>query len=93
LGLSDANPLVSEALTYSGRADNWLDLFKLFEIVKAGAGGKQHIWKRGWATKDEITRFAKTANHARHAKAAPPSKPLLFHEGAGVDETRADALD
>ena len=74
--LSDANPLVSEALTYSGRADNWFDLFKLLEVIQTAVGSRENIWKLGWATRGEITRFAMTANHVRHAKKPRPAHAL-----------------
>ena len=73
--LSDANPLLRGA-DVLGRADNWFDLFKLLEVIQTAVGSRENIWKLGWATRGEITRFAMTANHVRHAKKPRPAHAL-----------------
>lgn len=69
---------------------SWADLYRLYEVLESGAGGKDFIISRGWASETEITRFRRTANSvkatgdsARHGveSTEPPPKPMKLSEG------------
>jgi len=65
---------------------NWINLFKVYEIVNKDAGKKKI---EQWITKDKISQFTHTANSqsaigddARHGvdKHAPPKEPMSLYE-------------
>jgi hypothetical protein len=69
---------VSEAVAITGTASTlgWIELYKLYEIVRDDVGrGKQGLVDAGWITSDELSAFTASANRpdvsgddARHAR-------------------------
>lgn len=58
------DPLAGKALRLMAeRPTTWHNLYKIYEIVLAGAGGARGVTERGWATLAEIEHFKATANH------------------------------
>ena len=96
LGLADDNENVAKALRLLGNRNmNWVDLYRLIEVVEHDVGGRDEIKKRGWATTDDLGRFRHTANsvaasgdNARHGKeeTQPPVRPMSLDEGRAFVE-------
>ncbi len=86
LAASDAK--VFEALRIFGsRPHDWVNLYRVLEIVE----GRTDIVGSGWASRNEIERFSRTANHpraagpnARHAesKVQPSPNPMTTEQGS-----------
>jgi hypothetical protein len=88
VGLTDAE--AAKVLKILGRGVlDWVNLYRLFEIIEADAGGIDQIERQGWATKAIIRLFKHTSNHpaaagmeARHGvmPTEPPRKPMSLPE-------------
>lgn len=78
--LSDADNDVADALEHFARSDDWFDFYKTLEILQDALGGREVIWQRGWATREEVNNLAKTANFYRHARADRPDHPLTTEQ-------------
>jgi hypothetical protein len=86
LRVGDTDPDAREVLSiWGGRPHDWVNLYKVYEIVRSRADVKSS----GWASDNELTRFTRTANHpdaagqgARHGRmsADPPPKPMSLSE-------------
>jgi len=62
---------------------NWINLYKVYEIIKSDVGGKDKIADNGWATKGQIDLFKQTAQPYRHGKLknyVPPKKSMTLSE-------------
>lgn len=91
------NPAVAKVLRLFGTGGNdWVSLYRIYEVIEADAGGVSNIQKQGWATKRAIERFKHTANSpgvigddARHGKQTtkPPRNPMLFTEAKSLIES------
>lgn len=77
---------VDDALYFLQQPDpDWIELYKVYEVVRSESDSR--VEDRGWASRQELSRFTRTANHqdaagrvARHARmnaAAPPSPMSL----------------
>lgn len=75
---------IARALIYM-REPSWWNLYKIYEVIGEEVGGKEEIWKAGWATKQELSDFRQTAQSrealgdaARHAakKFKAPENPM-----------------
>jgi hypothetical protein len=64
---------------------SWIDLYRLFEVISAGAGGDNQLVSLGWTSRATISRFKHSANSvtvagddARHGVETtdPPSNPI-----------------
>jgi hypothetical protein len=87
----DAN--VTEALEILGRADpapDWIDLWKVFEVVRDAVPGLEH---KGWISKADLSAFRASANRpdvsgadARHARmpASPPKRTMTVGEARAL---------
>ncbi len=62
---------------------DWVDLYRLYGVIEGDMGAR--IYELGWASRNELERFARTANsvsaagdRARHGKerTSPPRKPM-----------------
>jgi len=81
---------VAKVFAIAANADtNWVDLYRIFEIVAHEVGGTTAIAARGWATKNAMDRFTHTANSpgalglkARHGteRTQPPARPMSLSE-------------
>lgn len=74
---------------------SWTDLYRLFEVIVAGAGGKDQVVSKRWATLDEMQRFKHSANsltvagdQARHGieSTMPPANPMSLFEARAFVE-------
>lgn len=84
LPLATQNPVVAKALRLRNAGDlEWVDLYRLYEVIQNDVGRSMH--QLGWASHDELERFARTANSvaatgdkARHGveRTDPPPKPM-----------------
>lgn len=68
---------------------SWFNLWKSYEAIRDGNGGKASLVAEGWTTADEVDRFRKTANSyaavgdaARHARLGepPPPNPMTLDD-------------
>jgi hypothetical protein len=94
LGLTDAK--VSKALRLLGTEENnWVNLYRLYEVIEDDIGGMDEIADRGWATKASIRRFKHTANsptavgdESRHGRESttPPPNPMELGEARALVE-------
>jgi hypothetical protein len=89
---AEADPDAQEVVDIWGsKPHDWVNLYKVFEIVQQ----RVDIKENGWASDNEITRFARTANHpeaagegARHGRSnkEPPPKPMSLAEADALVE-------
>jgi hypothetical protein len=80
----------AEALQIMGKDEptNWVDLYKVYEIVRAATGGESGLVNSGFATKPDISAFTASANlpsvsgeHARHARmSGTPKRSMQITE-------------
>jgi hypothetical protein len=92
--LAASDEAVANALRLIGNGElDWVNLYRVFEIVCADAGGIGKITSNGWSTKQSIALFKHTANSpgalgldARHGaeSTAPPSKPMPISEARAL---------
>lgn len=66
---------------------DWVNLYRIYELIEESVGGKDTIVERDWASRNAINRFKHTAQsrdavglcNARHGKRiAPPTKPMTI---------------
>ena len=91
LALAQSNAHVEELVQIlSGPQPDWVELYKVWEIIETDVGGEKQIVANGWASKDEPSDFGMSANHpgvsgrdARHARMkGTPRKPGMdIHAG------------
>jgi len=94
LGLT--NQKVAKALRLFGTDEhNWVNLYRLYEVIEDDVGGLHKIVSCGWAAKTSIRRFKRTANSpgavgdaSRHGKESttPPADPMDIGEARGLVE-------
>jgi len=92
--IAQQNPDVAKAFRLLGAGNlNWVNLYRLYEIIKKDIGGIEEIVNRGWATKKSLKRFKHTANSpdaigddARHGKqpTKPPKNPMALGEARSL---------
>jgi hypothetical protein len=75
---------------------DWVNLYRIYEVVENDIGGISNIVKKGWATRKTIERFKHTANspgaigdESRHGKqtSQPPKDPMTLSEAKSLVET------
>lgn len=84
---SDKN--VDDLFALVGKAENlsWIELYKVFEIIRDAVGdGRRGLIATGWTTKEQLSAFTGSADHhmvsgiheARHARQSggPPKKTM-----------------
>jgi hypothetical protein len=78
---------------WSYRSYDWVQLYRIYEVVRDDAGGDSKVDARGWATVSALNRFRQTANsphvlgdEARHGalKQDPPRRPMPRDEAVGL---------
>lgn len=92
IALAQREEHVARALEIIGQEDvRWTDLYHLLEVVEADVG--QLMFERGWATRAEMERFARTANSpailgaaARHGaqRTEPPPNPMSYDDARSL---------
>jgi hypothetical protein len=85
-----ANPNAARALRLRDTDDvSWTDLYRLYEVIEAGAGGVDVIAAKGWPLKSQVRRFKHSANsitvagnEARHGVeyTEPPADAMSLGE-------------
>lgn len=88
---SDKN--VDDLLAVVGKAEDlsWIELYKVFEIIRDAVGGsRQDLYDKGWTTKPQLSAFTGSADHhavsgihgARHARQSvgPPKNTMTLDE-------------
>ena len=88
---------VAKALRLFGAGTHdWVNLYRIYEVVENDVGSISNIVKKGWATRKAIERFKHTANspgaigdESRHGKQAskPPKAPMTLSEAKSLVET------
>lgn len=98
--LAAAHPDVAEVLEILGKAGSapdWVDLYKIFEIVRNNVAG---LDKKGWVTSAELSAFTASANRpdvsgaqARHARmhGGPPKRTMTLMEARQMISVLATA--
>jgi hypothetical protein len=78
LMLAEEDDNVADALEHFTRADNWFDLYKVYEVICRGVGGEAALDDKEWATTYRIEDVRRTANHYRHyrRRGEKPATPL-----------------
>lgn len=94
MNLSFSDPKVAKAFRLLGsQKHDWVCLYRIYEIIEDDIGGKDNIIKQGWAKKDIIKLFKRTANSpkaigdiSRHGKESktPPSNPMELGEAQAL---------
>lgn len=89
---SDGAAATALRLIGSGVSD-WVNLYRIFDVVAADCGGVHGIQSQGWATRRAMRLFQQTANspgaigtEARHGaeQTTPPSKPMTLGEAKSL---------
>ncbi len=88
---------VAKVLRLFGIGDrDWVNLYRIYEVVENDIEGISNIVKKGWATRKAIERFKHTANspgaigdESRHGKqtSKPPKDPMTLSEAKSLVET------
>jgi hypothetical protein len=87
--LADRDGAVRQALRLFASEPSPVNLYRVFEVVRADAGGEDKIVQNGWTTKKQIGRFRHTMNsvaalgdEARHGvePTTPPIDPMSISE-------------
>lgn len=75
LRLAQVNPEVAEALEFLASPSTWIDLWKVYEVVRSSVGGEPGLAKKGYGTRGQRIAFRLSANSpkvsgrgARHAR-------------------------
>ena len=80
---------VNKALRLFGSARDWVDLYRVFEVIESDVGGEKGLVSRGWITRKLASLFTSTANNpaaigdaARHGHSnqPPPARPMTLTE-------------
>ena len=73
--------------------DDWVNLYRIYEIIKRDMGGDKKITDQGWTTNGQLNNFRHTANSpdsighdARHGVQTndPPSDPMELSAAKGL---------
>jgi hypothetical protein len=92
LRLMRQNAEIARALRFL-RVDDWISLYKIFEIVKEDVKEEDQICQRRWVTKKDLIRFRRTAqspaalgDKARHGiqSGTPPEDPMDISEARSM---------
>lgn len=90
------NDALGKVFRLFGQQHDWVNLYKIFEVIESDVGGVNKIAENGWSTKTQVKTFKHTANSpnavgddARHGKehTEPPKSPMLLSEARVLVET------
>ena len=94
IGLASKDEAVASALRLlSCGALDWVNLYRIFEVIMTDCQGLNGIVSKGWATKKALTLFKHTANsptaigtESRHGTEnnKPPPKPMTLSEAKSL---------
>lgn len=88
---------IAKALRLFGNENqDWVNLYRIYEVIESDVGGVSNIVDKGWATKKALKRFKHTANSpttigddSRHGKdtTQPPKNPMELSEAKSIIKT------
>jgi hypothetical protein len=94
VGMASDDESVAKVLrVLAGGALNWVDLYRVVEVIAHDVGGPDNIEANGWATKSSMRLFKHTANSpgalglaARHGAETtqPPKNPMTVSEARAL---------
>lgn len=85
--VAEQNNDVGDMLIFTGRADNWFDVYKALELAQSLAGGRpgRKLNVLLGSASDEFERMWRTANMHRHARSKdPPAIPMTLAEAMSL---------
>ena len=85
--VSEQNNDVGDMLIFTGRADNWFDIYKALELAQSLAGGRpgRKLDELLGSASDEFERMWRTANMHRHARSKnQPTNPMTLDEAMSL---------
>ena len=86
LEIAEKDESVARALELYGRLEpNWIDLYKVLEVVEEDVTGEESLMAKNWVEKSKIKRFKHTANWMRH----PPTKYKSPKTPMSLDDARS----
>jgi len=95
IAITEKNENVAKVLRLFGVGSyDWVDLYRIYEIIGDDMGGSNNIVNKQWATKKTIVRFTHTANspdasgdRSRHGKGeSAPKDPMTIAEAKSFVE-------
>lgn len=99
--LAEANANVAKVLRlWSWATWDWVNLYRIFEVVSEAVGGDDVIQANGWASGTKLRKIHSTANNpkasgykARHgaSKETPPATPMTLGAATRFVESMVDA--
>lgn len=87
------NPKIRKVLDLTSNLEDWVNLYRIFEIIQQDVDGTDFITQSGWSSKNKITLFKRTANSpksigkkARHGTEStkPPKNPMKLSEAKEI---------
>lgn len=78
--ISERDDNVSDALEHYARSDDWFDIYKVLEVIRADVGGEDALIAKAWAAGKTINLLRQTANYYRHARTPKADKPMPHGE-------------
>ncbi|HEX3266488.1 MAG TPA: hypothetical protein VHQ98_00735 [Gaiellaceae bacterium] len=79
---AEGDSKLEEAVRLFATANDWFDLYKVYELARAGLGGQSSVDEL--LTRPLRNRLTQTAQHHRHADKPLPKAPLTFEEADRV---------
>lgn len=80
-----SNATINKVLKLSSNLENWVNLYRIYEVIEEDIGSKEEIANFGWASVKRIKLFKRTANSSEaigskarhgHKKYKPPKNPM-----------------
>jgi len=89
ISIAQSNDSVAKVLRLFSNKKDWVNLYRIYEIIEGDVGGMDNIVKNDWTNKNKIELFKHTANsvgatgdQARHGKekTTPPKSPMSIFD-------------
>jgi hypothetical protein len=81
VALLEQEPSLAAAIDYIRNEPNWTGYYKAFEAICKAAGGEHELWRRGWATREEVESLNDSPQPKRHHKPRRvPRDPMTLPE-------------
>lgn len=89
----NSSNIIHEVLKLSSNLENWVNLYRIYEVIEENIGGKEKIEDLGLASKTRIKLFKRTANSPQvlgckarhgHKKHTPPKNPMSLNEAKAL---------
>jgi hypothetical protein len=80
-----AEPHLLHGLRYLRDEPDWTGYYKAFEAIWKAAGGKDRLWQRGWATREEVDSLNDSPQTKRHhVPRRMPRNPMTLAQARTV---------